>query len=160
MRSDDAPSLARRRRRGVSFPRPHLPRRRSTSVLAEPPSSFPFPGVAGGRGRTRRIGTSRKKRRYRDKGSACERVEFTPRHQRNCMRGNKQNYKARGPDYFSASSLPRLSPAIFLDIAASPSVLSSFPLSLSLEALFSLSCFPQRLRLPESRDARLIAISN
>lgn len=29
------------------------------------------------------------------------------------MRGNKQNYKARGPDYFSASSLPRDFPRPF-----------------------------------------------
>lgn len=40
------------RRRRVSFRRPHLPRRHSTSVLAEPPtSSFPFPET---RGRIRR----------------------------------------------------------------------------------------------------------
>lgn len=28
---------------------------------------------------------------------SCTRAGFTPRHQRNCMRGNKQNYKARSP---------------------------------------------------------------
>lgn len=54
------------RRRRVSFRRPHLPRRHSTSVLAEPPtSSFPFPGArkdkqGRGRGGWERAGKGRR----------------------------------------------------------------------------------------------------
>lgn len=54
-------------------------------------TSFPFP-----RERTREKGEMwcERRRKRRDKGCA-HRPGFTSRHQRNCMRGNKQNYKAR-----------------------------------------------------------------
>lgn len=96
--------------------------------------------------------TSGKKRRSRDKGFA--RVAFTPRHQRNCMRGNKQNYKAlAGPDYFSASSLPRFSFSLHIHFSHR---LSRPPRSISLWNLLAL-LFLALLspRLPGSRDARV-----
>lgn len=122
-----------------------------------PPTSFPFP--SGERGGRRRGGggmetTSGKKRRSRDKGFA--RVAFTPRHQRNCMRGNKQNYKAlAGPDYFSASSLPRFS--FSHPFFSSPLSLSLPPRSISLWNLLLALLFLALLspRLPGSRNARV-----
>lgn len=111
------------RRRRVSFRRPHLPRRHSASVLAEPPpSSFPFPGA---RGEKERVKTSGKRKT----------VSLTPRHQRNCMRGNKQNCKARSRR--SRITFPQVSSLTPIFLIASRSVL---PFSLLLRKL--LPCAP------------------
>jgi len=106
------------------------------------------------------VTTSRKKSRSRDKGSA--RVAFTPRHQRNCMRGNKQNYKAlAGPDYFSASSLPRFSFSLSLSVFIFLIIFLSLSLSFSSCSLdffaswnlLALLLALLSLRLSESRNA-------
>lgn len=145
---------------GVSFrnSRPHLPRCRSTTVLA---TSIVVVSISRWKEEGRSKQRVRKRGGLGNKGSA--RVAFTSRHQRNCMRGNKQNYKAlAGPDYFSASSLLRvLLPCLSPSVSFSPRPFFSSPLFFSLLSFFTSWKLLEpllallSLRLPESKNARV-----
>lgn len=105
------------------------------------------------RGKRKRV--RKKRRRF---ARARTRTRFTLRHQRNCMRGNKQNYKARR----SGLLFRKFSPAI-LPHAISPSFLSLCLISLRSvrlplflrEELLADSSTLLPLRLQESRNARV-----